>query len=160
MRTHVVLALLAAVMLLMTPAEGYPAEGNAGDLLTQAQALAAEKALAFVIGNAAGEAAQTCTNAITTQALTDAERIGTGGMTAGGFLLPIIMPLIADGLNTNPPFTSINTLSPEEARCYTAAYSERGRERKVSAAWRGTWIGIGLYTGLVVLALATGPDYY
>ena len=50
-------------------------------------------------------------------------------------------------------------MSPDDARCYTAAYSDDVQQRKVASAWKGTWIGIGTYVGLVVLAASTAAAY-
>ena len=90
-----------------------------------------------------------------------AEQKGTGGYIAGGIFLPVIMPLIADaGSSPQPPVIQVQGMDQQTASCYSAAYGEKLKNRKVSAAWKGTWIGIGLVTGLVILAAATTDSYY
>ena len=132
-----------------------PLAAQAGPLLDRARELAASSAPVRLPG-----VQQTgCDPAVVASALNDASRVGTGGFLAGGLLLPVIMPLIADGSASNPPFAVTSGMAPEEARCYSAAWSEDVRQRKVSSAWRGTWIGLGTYVGLTVLVLATAPDY-
>ena len=132
-----------------------PLGAQAGPILDRARELAAASAPVRLPGvQQAG-----CDPAVVASALDDASRVGTGGFLAGGLLLPVIMPLIADGSASNPPFAVTSGMAPDEARCYSAAWSEDVRQRKVSSAWRGTWIGIGTYVGLTVLVLATAPDY-
>ena len=132
-----------------------PLAAQAGPLLERARELAAASAAVRLPGvEQAG-----CDPAVVANALDDASRVGTGGFLAGGLLLPVIMPLIADGSASNPPFAVTSGMAPDEARCYSAAWSEDVRRRKVSSAWRGTWIGLGAYVGLTVLVLATSPDY-
>ena len=132
-----------------------PLAAQAGPILDRARELAASSAP----GRLPGVQQTGCDPALVASALDDASRVGTGGFLAGGLLLPVIMPLIADGSASNPPFAVTSGMPPDEARCYSAAWSEDVRQRKVSSAWRGTWIGLGAYVGLTVLVLATAPDY-
>ena len=131
-----------------------PLAAHAGPILDRARELAASSAP----GGLAGVQQPGCDPALVVSALDDASRVGTGGFLAGGLLLPVIMPLIADGSASNPPFAVTSGMPADEARCYSAAWTEEVRQRKVSSAWRGTWIGLGAYVGLVVLASVTGPD--
>ena len=101
-----------------------------------------------------------CSQAIMNQAETDADDRGVGAYIGGGFLLPVIMPLIADSMGPERPTTRLlQGISPADETCYSDYYGERVKARKVNAAWKGTWIGFGLLAGLVVLAVATGPSY-
>lgn len=128
----------------------------AGPIIERARALAART---VPEPSSAGAQQNRCAPELVTRARNDASRVGTGGYLAGGLVLPIIMPLIAGGMSSNPPFTATNGMNPDDARCYSAAYSDDVGQRKVSSAWKGTWIGIGAWAGLVVLAVATGPSY-
>ena len=148
--TRIVTSLVIALVVVSGPFAAH-----AGPILDRARELAASSAL----GRLPGIQQTGCDPALVASALDDASRVGTGGFLAGGLLLPVIMPLIADGSASNPPFAATSGMPPEDARCYSTAWSEDVRRRKVSSAWRGTWIGLGTYVGLTVLVLATAPDY-
>ena len=151
MRKHVATILTMTLLLGPTPAA-------AKSILDQAAELASRMTLArSAVGGL--QQAGGCDNQIVMQGANDAENTGTGAYMAGGFLLPIVMPIIAGGGNPSPPFATTMNMDGDEARCYSSGYGETLRERRTSAAWTGTWIGIGLYAGLIVLAVATGPDY-
>ena len=153
-RTGTVVAML---LILLSAADPTSAES----ILDQALAKAAQATPALAgLGSASVGVQQIgCAPELVTRARDDASRVGTGGYLAGGLFLPVIMPLIADGSASSPPFVATNGMNPDDARCYSAAYSEDLQQRKVSSAWKGTWIGIGTYVGLVVLVAATAPDY-
>ena len=154
MRKHLIATLAATLFVLPAPTA---AETILDQALSKASLIA--PALARVPVAPAGVQQTGCAAEIVGRARGAASRVGTGGYLAGGLVLPVIMPLIADGSASPPPFDATNGMNPDEARCYSAAYSDDVRQRKVSSAWRGTWIGIGTYVGLVVLAAAAGPDY-
>ena len=101
-----------------------------------------------------------CSAPIVERAETDAEDRGVGAYIGGGFLLPVIMPLIADVSSPEtPPNRLMQGIDQADGTCYSDYYGERVKSRKVDAAWTGTWIGLGLYAGLIVLAAVTGPSY-
>ena len=101
--------------------------------------------------------ATSCSVAIVERAETDAEERGVGAYIGGGFLLPVIMPLIADSVSPErPPNRLMQGIEQADATCYSDYYGERVKSRKVGASWTGTWIGIGLYAGLMVLAYTPG----
>ena len=151
MRKHVATILAMTLLLGPTPVA-------AKSILDQATERASRITLARpAVGGL--QQAGGCDNQIVMQGANDAENAGTGAYMAGGFLLPIIMPIIAGGGNPSPPLATTMNMDADEARCYSSGYGETLRERRTGAAWTGTWVGIGLYVGLSVLAVATGPDY-
>ena len=151
MRRHVATILAMTLLLGPTPVA-------AKSILDQATERASRMTLARpAVGGL--QQAGGCDNQIVIQGASDAESVGTGNYLAGGFLLPVVMPIIAGGGNPSPPLATTMNMDGDEARCYSSGYGETLRERRTDAAWTGTWIGIGLYVGLVVLAIATGPDY-
>ena len=149
-------SILATIALLFaaTPAA---AEGILEQAL--ARAAATPPAVAAAPIAAAGLQQGGCDSAVMMRGADNASTVGTGGYLAGGLLLPIIMPLIAGGGNPDPPISETMGMDPNEARCYSASYGQTLRDRRTASAWRGTWIGIGTYVGLSVLAAATGPGY-
>ena len=155
MRTRLIVTLAVTLLALSGPAA-------AETILYQALAKAARITPALGGAPAAPVGVQQtgCGAETVGRARADASRVGTGGYLAGGLFLPVIMPLIADGGTSNPPFVATDGMSPADARCYTAAYSDDVQQRKVASAWKGTWIGIGTYVGLVVLAAASVAAAY
>lgn len=147
---RVIVSVLVALMVVNGPVTVL-----AGPIIERARALAART----VPGTIISAQQNRCAPELVTRARNDASRVGTGGYLAGGLVLPIIMPLIAGGMSSNPPFTATNGMNPDDARCYSAAYSDDVGQRKVSSAWKGTWIGVGAYVGLAVLVAVTGPSY-
>ena len=97
-----------------------PLAAHAGPILDRARELAASSAP----GGLPGVQQPGCDPALVASARDDASRVGTGGFLAGGLLLPVIMPLIADGSASNPPFATTSGMAPDEARCYSTAWSE------------------------------------
>ena len=151
----VVAAALAAALVIVPLAPGWAsAQEPRADVLE----LALDRARAVELGRQAPSSGVDCAEAVR-QGRIAGERPGTGGHAAGGFLLPIIMPLISSGSSATPPTSETLQMDPVNAQCFRDGYSERVRERRTASAWKGTWIGIGLYVGLVVRAAATGPDY-
>lgn len=102
-----------------------------------------------------------CQETVIAKAERTANDRGVGGYVAGGFFLPIIMPLIADGGATpQAPLATLQGLDSGSAACFNAAYGERLKNRRVGAAWKGSWIGIATTVALAVLVAATMDDVY
>lgn len=98
-----------------------------------------------------------CAAAATAGGTDGRQRQGTAGWFAGGFLLPIIMPIVAHVSTPQPPADTVLQYSGDDARCYAASYSDAAASKRKKGAWIGSATAIGLM--VVVIATAEGTGY-
>ena len=141
----------AAAVLVAFAVAAAPTAVQAGDILDSAMRHAEGVRLART-GQPGG-----CAAASAAGALDGRTRQGAVGWALGGLVLPIIMPIVAHTSTPQLPADAVLQYHADDARCYTAGYSDAGSKRK-----RGAWIGSGVSIGLMVTAIAlaaTNDDY-
>lgn len=98
-----------------------------------------------------------CAAASTAGATDGRQRQGSAGWFAGGLLLPVIMPIVAHVSTPQPPADTVLQFSGDDARCYSASYSDAAASKRKKGAWIGSATAIGLM--VVVIATAEGTGY-
>ena len=73
-------------------------------------------------------------------------------VTLGGIFLPVIMPIVAHVTTPQPPADTVLQYSGDDARCYSAGYSDAASGKRKKGAWIGSATAIGLFVVLVTTA--------
>ena len=80
------------------------------------------------------------------------QRQSSVGWFVGGIFLPVIMPIVAHVTTPQPPADTVLQYSGDDARCYSAGYSDAASGKRKKGAWIGSATAIGLWVALVAIA--------
>ena len=143
MRNVIALGLIGGLLVSSTPVQ-------AGPLLDSALQRAKETRFLTV---AAQPAAQPSCAAAASAGTTDGrQRQSSVGWFVGGIFLPVIMPIVAHVTTPQPPADTVLQYSGDDARCYSAGYSDAASGKRKKGAWIGSATAIGLFVVLVAIA--------
>ena len=143
MRNVIALGLIGGLLVCSTPVQ-------AGPLLDSALQRAKETRFLTV---AAQPAAQPSCAAAASAGTTDGrQRQSSVGWFVGGIVLPVIMPIVAHVTTPQPPADTVLQYSGDDARCYSAGYSDAASGKRKKGAWIGSAASIGLFVALAAIA--------
>ena len=131
-----------------------PTAVHAGGILDSAMRHAAGVRLARA-GQPSG-----CAAASAAGAMDGRTRQGAVGWALGGLVLPIIIPIVAHASTPQPPADAVLQYNPDDARCYSAGYSDAAGSKRKRGAWIGSGVSIGLMFTAIALVAMSNDDCY
>ena len=143
LRNVIALGLIGGLLVYSTPVQ-------AGPLVDSALQLAKETRFLTVTAQPAAQ--PSCAAAASAGTTDGRQRQSSVGWFVGGIFLPVIMPIVAHVTTPQPPADTVLQYSGDDARCYSAGYSDAASGKRKKGAWIGSATAIGLWVALVAIA--------